>query len=524
MAPEQDRLPRLVDGLDLRTLPIGPAEAFVLSRIDGSSTEAEIASAVGMALTDVQRILTALAALGAVRFEAGPAGGARVVRAARSYSGQYRLAAISVLETRATEAQHPGALLYDPRELEEDVEIDPERKKRILDLYYRLDTLNHYELLGVEPTADKRVIKAKYYEVVNVFHPDRYYGKRLGTFKAKLERVFQRLTEAHEVLTRAASRAEYDAYLNAERSTQALDRKLHDREAHARELRDVQARIQAEVGADVDLAPAGEPMVEETGVRRSWAAPSIPPSTPRPAQPSSQPGRVEIRKPDADARRRALARKLGVSHAAMSGSSSTPPASASTAARQHAMEELKRRHAARISDATSRQVADYQARAEAAISEGNLIEAVNALRIAVSLAPEHDGMRARLLELEREATRQLSNRYLEQAAYEERERRWADAARSYERALVGRPDAAIRERLACCLLNAGGDVRRALEAARAAVLASPGEARFRVTLARAYLAAKMRESALGELERAANLAPTDDSIRDLIRRVRRGET
>jgi hypothetical protein len=41
-----------VDGFDLKTLPIGPSDAFVLSRIDGASTEAEIAAAAGMPLTD----------------------------------------------------------------------------------------------------------------------------------------------------------------------------------------------------------------------------------------------------------------------------------------------------------------------------------------------------------------------------------------------------------------------------------------------------------------------------------------
>jgi hypothetical protein len=45
----------------------------------------------------------------------------------------------------------------------------------------------------------------------------------------------------------------------------------------------------------------------------------------------------------------------------------------------------------------------------------------------------------------------------------------------------------------------------------------------RVTLARVYLGAGMKESALGEFERASQLAPDDDTIKDWIKRIKRGE-
>ena len=45
----------------------------------------------------------------------------------------------------------------------------------------------------------------------------------------------------------------------------------------------------------------------------------------------------------------------------------------------------------------------------------------------------------------------------------------------------------------------------------------------RVTLARIYVSAGMKQSGLAEFERAATLAPKDDTIRDWIRRLKRGE-
>ena len=66
-------------------------------------------------------------------------------------------------------------------------------------------------------------------------------------------------------------------------------------------------------------------------------------------------------------------------------------------------------------------------------------------------------------------------------------------------------------------------MKQAVEHARKAVLGAPNEAKYRQTLARAYAAANMKESAIGELERASALAPSDDTIKEQIRRARRGE-
>ena len=56
---------------------------------------------------------------------------------------------------------------------------------------------------------------------MNDFHPDRYFGKSLGSFKPKLERLFTRVTEAHDVLTRVSAREDYDRYLTTVRHTRA---------------------------------------------------------------------------------------------------------------------------------------------------------------------------------------------------------------------------------------------------------------------------------------------------------------
>ncbi|NRA76164.1 MAG: DnaJ domain-containing protein, partial [Planctomycetes bacterium] len=103
--------------------------------------------------------------------------------------------------------------------MDEDVEITPEMRVHILNLFYSLEHLNNYELLGVKADAERTEIKTHYFDAVSKFHPDRYFGKELGNYKDKLATVFQRLTEAHEALARKRNRAEYDSYLKSRAST-----------------------------------------------------------------------------------------------------------------------------------------------------------------------------------------------------------------------------------------------------------------------------------------------------------------
>jgi len=66
------------------------------------------------------------------------------------------------------------------------------------------------------------------FELAAVFHPDKYFRKRLGSFKAKMEAVFGKVTMAHDVLTDREKRTEYDAYLNDQQSTRGIEALLND--------------------------------------------------------------------------------------------------------------------------------------------------------------------------------------------------------------------------------------------------------------------------------------------------------
>lgn len=100
---------------------------------------------------------------------------------------------------------------FDAAALAEDVDLDPERRKEILFAEARAPRVTHFEALGLRWDASAAEAKAAYLEKVKVFHPDRYPGKRLGSYRARLERVFRRITEARDVLADEARRVAHAA-------------------------------------------------------------------------------------------------------------------------------------------------------------------------------------------------------------------------------------------------------------------------------------------------------------------------
>nr|WP_236673135.1 DnaJ domain-containing protein [Comamonas sp. JC664] len=91
----------------------------------------------------------------------------------------------------------------------EQVDLEPERKKEIIELERSLDSLDHFAVLGLKPGAPASEVKQAYYNASRRFHPDRYFGKNLGSFRARMERIFRRLTDAHNVLMQPDKREAY---------------------------------------------------------------------------------------------------------------------------------------------------------------------------------------------------------------------------------------------------------------------------------------------------------------------------
>ncbi len=248
------------------------------------------------------------------------------------------------------------------------------RGERILAVHGQLKDTDHYALLGVERTADIKAIKRAYFDAAALFHPDRYFRKRLGSFKPRLEAIFSRITVALETLSDPDKRGEYDAYVGARERTRAIESLLSSAAVEAERIQTVALR---EAAIELQEAPIADAL--------SHGPPQTPPSVAPPIV-------------GASGRRDAFARRL---LGGRTRTSTQPPTQSKTAdssprplSTADAMEALKQRYEQRVATVRLAHARQYVARGEASLASGDAVSAANALRVAVGLTPGNAESRA----------------------------------------------------------------------------------------------------------------------------------
>jgi curved DNA-binding protein CbpA len=504
MAEPASRTPRPVVGRDIRSLPLTPPDAFLLSRIDGSLTENELAALTGFDLVTVTSTIDRLARLGAIVFDRG----SEVVQTPKSDVGARPPPAplrqpqqnLRVSQTFRTSQMGIKAFTGEPADFAQVSDLDSDRKRKVVDIYARLTQLDFYALLGITAGADRKEIKRAYYAIAPDYHPDKFYGKNLGSFKPMMEAIFGQLTFAYETLSSLERRAEYDAYLSTQAQTRSMEELLRSATGASPSIDPISS---APISVSSSVPP--EPVPTKSDPAVAGASSSAPPA----ARDSDR------------ARREALARKLGINRGSLPPEvrRSAPPTDPSTS-REAAQQEFRRRHdlvAAEKRRAQARRYVD----AGAAALKDNPAAAANAYRLALALDPENP----EIIRAHRQATQQaaiaLADGYLKQGDYESRNGQWVGAARSYARAVAGMPeDAVVLQKAAHATLKAGADMRMAAEFAKRAVSVAPTRLEGRLTLIEAYLAAGFAAGAKRELEAAREIAPRDDRIVELSKRLK----
>ncbi|MDF1565078.1 MAG: DnaJ domain-containing protein [Deltaproteobacteria bacterium] len=197
---------KLKPGVDITTLKLSPEEGFLVSRISPGDTLESLLAVCGIPEPKAVVLLRGLIERGVV---VGPS---------------------EVAGAGGMEAHD-----FDRAALAEATDLPEEIKKELL---YREDMAgkwHHYEVLGLRPTATKDEIQKAYFALVRRLHPDRFYGKEMGSFAERLDRVVQRIRDAYETLSNAQRRAEYDrktefplTFEELEALEEAQEKKLRD--------------------------------------------------------------------------------------------------------------------------------------------------------------------------------------------------------------------------------------------------------------------------------------------------------
>jgi len=178
--------PRLASGLDPTSLQLTPAEAFLLSRVDGLTPSDVLRQMGAMSPAEVDVCLEKWTQEGVVCID-GP----------------------ESKEAAPSPASGPFDLDLDVDESCIDAALDlPEAtQRRILAFEQGLERPYH-ALLSVPADADVRAIKRAYFALSKEFHPDRYFRREIGDYGARLDRIFKRVLEAYELLSDPATRKE----------------------------------------------------------------------------------------------------------------------------------------------------------------------------------------------------------------------------------------------------------------------------------------------------------------------------
>ena len=133
----EEKIPRPVEEADAGAHELSGHEAFVHSCVDGVLNVSDIADLTVSEPNAVLVSLERLVSIGLVEWVGGKVSSAP-----------------------------PAAQLI------EDVEIEEALQERINDVFHRADKLNHYELLGVEMSADRKEMRNAYFALSKTFHRD----------------------------------------------------------------------------------------------------------------------------------------------------------------------------------------------------------------------------------------------------------------------------------------------------------------------------------------------------------------
>ncbi|HEY4121501.1 MAG TPA: DnaJ domain-containing protein [Byssovorax sp.] len=347
--------------------------------------------------------------------------------------------------------------------------------------------IDHYALLGLERVVEKRGVKRAYFALAAQFHPDRYYGKALGEAQAPIQRVFTRLTEAHDTLVDRARRAVYDASLPPP-SASAREPPLHP----------------APSSGPVDGAPPSQGVTWPPS--SGGAAISAPSSGP--VDSSGQPvvrflSRRPVRRPS-----RKLRAVPGWKPIAALRPQAPPVSSPISAPSEEALRRVHREEKQRE---VARHVAGFLAVADAAMGRNDVVTAAAHYRLALQNSDDPE-IRAKLVAIEAAAKDQVYEASLAGARSAEKNERWDEASRGYARVNAIRFEAWTAERAASLAVRAGPgtvDLRASLKLAEQAVLAEPKNAGYHVTLGELCLELGLVMRAAGEAQRALDLAARD---------------
>ncbi len=204
------------------TTKIEAHEWSVLPLVDGVRTAGQIADAVTMPPEKVVASLLKFRDLGMINLPGTVLEGSSTTIRPLSTTSNKKVGKAKAKRPKGLRVPYPTDwpmtvehFMFDPLELSEECDLSVEKRKQIIYFHYHLERVNYYQLFQIPKSADAKALKKAYFTMSKDFHPDRYFRKSLGPYKAKLEKIFGWMSKANMTLGDPKKRARYDQMLAA---------------------------------------------------------------------------------------------------------------------------------------------------------------------------------------------------------------------------------------------------------------------------------------------------------------------
>jgi curved DNA-binding protein CbpA len=460
--------------MDFAGLALSPEEGFVLSRVDGHSTIDEICMVTGLGENTTLGALAKLYSSKLIEIPGAPAhnGGPAEANGNNEADGP--------AEANGNNENAPPATV--PFSLEEGAKLSEKKQREIHTQYYALETVGFYELLNLEKGCTSKDVQRAYRKVSMRFHPDRFFGKELGSYKAKLEAIFRHITNVVEYLTDDDERATYEASLEDDEPEAPVSQEVEPIRRRPRQLsnKDRLRRLGGAMGMSTHE-------VKAAARKRRGTDTNIP---------KPQPGALRTNKaPEVSAERKARIKKR---RRKQTQQIMSPIVQRRAKAKRHYEEGIK------------------------ALLAGNFAAAASNLKLATTFDPKNEEYAEKEQIATSRAREGSAAAYAKRASFEESVGRWEEAARLYCMAAERNPTVALYC-LAADALSKGDDLKRAVEYATRAKDLEPNAIEARLSLGNAYLAAAMPKNARREVEYALNLDSDNRLAKTLMKEVKKAD-
>ncbi len=173
----------LATGRDATQLDLSAAEGYLLSRIDGATPWRLLREIGGIPPGEVDVCVAKWLEEGVL-----------------DVVGDTTSPSAPVLDAAEASETSPPIQSVDESAFDENLELSLDVQRRILEFEVSLG-LPYHELLSVPKGFDSKIVKRAYFKLSKEFHPDRYFRKNIGGYGERLERIFKKVLEAHEMLS-----------------------------------------------------------------------------------------------------------------------------------------------------------------------------------------------------------------------------------------------------------------------------------------------------------------------------------